>query len=112
MGAVRLVVIPVFVILRCRSYWGKLSFLPYDSPKKEGGEGEGEGEEWKHIDSNVVCMVACNVPWLAGDVCFAPKANANDGSIDLVLIQSHLSRYKIFQVSGIPPLCPSSYPPH
>lgn len=94
MGFLRAAVIPIYIILRCQSYWGRITYLPHDAKNLDGSD----ESEWRTIESDVVCLVACNVPWLAPDVKFGPRARPDDGSIDIVIMRAPVSRMRIFQM--------------
>jgi len=41
-------------------------------------------KNWKHVEMNFTSFSACNYPFLAHDMLFAPEANPQDGMIDLI----------------------------
>ena len=41
---------------------------------------------------------AVNVPWVAADMHMAPKAAMDDGSLDLILVKSNVSRCSILSM--------------
>jgi len=91
LGGLRLVILPIYLIAKHAIYNGKISYLPLESESNDENS-------WKSTETDCVCFVACNVAWLASDICFAPKAGLCDGSIDMVFTKSGCSRFKVFDL--------------
>jgi len=97
------VIVPWLLISRAKSYFGRLSFIPWRNEKTdERGnynklydginhdktkQHAAESEEWVVIEDNFFALVASTVPWLAQDASLTPKAEVTDGYIDLFIVR-------------------------
>ena len=53
---------------------------------------------WKEVKGNFVCFNACNTPWQASDMCFAPYSSINDGAIDLSWVMAGVKSSQLLSI--------------
>ena len=102
MGTIRLLLAPLYYIIRNKAYDGRLEFVMAESesqqeftlPHKTRIE---NGKTWTEIDGQFSVATAINLPWLASDIYLAPDCGLADGDMTLLFLPS-VSRFKLLKM--------------
>lgn len=96
-GALRFDLYALMLLSLLRTYRGKFSFIPHPDCQLSAARTTSQEGEWQVIEDEFIFLWAMNTAWAAHDMNVTPRAQLNDGAMDVLVMRQGTSRLELLQ---------------